>query len=403
MRYFLIAIVVIISFSCGTIETKKDSDKEIEKKQKVDVEKKKIRKIEIRKPIYITPKRLTDDSLMGESRKDMKEILKMANTYFDSNRFEEAEKLYKHVLDNYLKTLDSKSSDLQFCYYNIGLIAIKNKDWSGAEKMFLQAYQNLQRKSDKLDAFLLLLESLRKGEKWKRIEESVDEVLSSNPFKLSFTEENEREITLRKAEATIMLGNLEEGLKIVKYKIYQIKKGKQKSDLFYVPEYAMAQYILGKSYSYKFNSIKLEESIESLTEKCSLILEAQQHYINAIKIGIMYWTNASAFEIAKLYTDLYSEMGLRPIPEGLNEEEREIYTCELWKKISGLLRKARKTLKKSMHVAKDLNINNEYTEKSFKMLMEIDNIYNRKEKYCENPLSNVKDKSGENNNYPPKE
>ncbi|MBP5590625.1 hypothetical protein J6Y50_02035 [bacterium] len=53
-------------------------------------------------------------------------------------------------------------------------------------------------------------------------------------------------------------------------------------------------------------------------------------------------------------------------------------------KISILLRKSRKTLMKSIEAAKKIGEENEYTEKSFEMVEEIDRIYEEKENICGN-------------------
>ena len=71
------------------------------------------------------------------------------------------------------------------------------------------------------------------------------------------------------------------------------------------------------------------------------------------------------------------------VPEDLSDEEKEVYNCELWKKVSGLLTKSRRILKKSLKVAEKIDEDNEYLAKSIQLLMEIENIYEKKEKSCE--------------------
>ena len=79
---------------------------------------------------------------------------------------------------------------------------------------------------------------------------------------------------------------------------------------------------------------------------------------------------------------LYDEMQKHQVPAELSEEEQDVYRCELWKKISNLLKKSRKTLVKSIEAAKKIGEENEYTEKSFGMIEEIDRIYEEKENIC---------------------
>ena len=72
-----------------------------------------------------------------------------------------------------------------------------------------------------------------------------------------------------------------------------------------------------------------------------------------------------------------------PVPEDLNEEEIKVYECELWKKISGLLTRPRRYLKKSIEASKKINENNQYTAKSFELLRKIEELYEKREKECE--------------------
>ena len=68
----------------------------------------------------------------------------------------------------------------------------------------------------------------------------------------------------------------------------------------------------------------------------------------------------------------------------LTDEEKSVYECELWKKISVLLKKSRKTLMKSIEAAKKIGEENEYIDKSLEMIKEIDSIYEEKENTCKN-------------------
>jgi hypothetical protein len=96
--------------------------------------------------------------------------------------------------------------------------------------MFLLAYQILEKEDDKVDAFLLLLEAYRNGEKWDKIKESAINVLDPNSPKLPLTNSIEREILLRKAEAEIMLGALDEGRQTVRNEITKMRRGKKREN-----------------------------------------------------------------------------------------------------------------------------------------------------------------------------
>lgn len=379
MRYLILVISVISLFSgCATTKVEKQTiikAEEAEKKQDVKNKKKAI----LFPEIYFYPDK---DLAIREMEEDMKKepdfLFKMANSYFDSGRYDEAQKIYSKIVREYFQTYDVFSS-----LFNLGLIAIKKKEWEKAAKDLNAAILIVKKPEDRKDAYFLLLDVLRQMEKWTELLEKGKEMLSSPHLSFYLTESEKYEVALRKAEALIKNGEYEEGKKLVDYVLFNVKRGKRHRDLLYDPEYARANFILGVLESDKFFKMELENSEESLLVKCKLIIEAQKFYVRSIRAGIVYWTNASIFETSRLYTTLYQEMVSFKIPEDLNEEEAEIYRCELWKKVSGLLTKSRRILKKSIKTAEKINEDNEYLSKSIQLLIEIENIYQTKEKSCE--------------------
>jgi len=193
------------------------------------------------------------------------------------------------------------------------------------------------------------------------------------------------EIILRKAHALIEIGESEKGIIFTKHVISSIKKGLSRRDQMYIRELAYAYFILGRANVLKFMNIKFENSTEILEKKCIVLLGAQSQFLRSIRIGTIYWSNASAFEVAAIYKQLYDEMTFYKIPENLTDEEKSIYKCELWNRISGLLKKSKHTLIKNLEAAEKINEENSYTEKSFNMIIEITNIYDSQERLCNAP------------------
>lgn len=323
----------------------------------------------------------TPDSikLKGIEKKNSKELdfmFAMANEYFDLEKYEESKKIYLDIINS-----NPENENVQFCHYNLGLINNKLLNFKESVKHFEMACLMLKKKDDKIDAFLNYLESLKKISKWDLVLKESEDAINTNQDGI-FDEKVISEISLRMAEATIMTGKSEEGRKLAHYWEFEIRKKYPRYEAVYIPELAFANYVAAMSFVYDFNKIKLDDNIDTLTEKCRNIIEAQTEFIKSINVGVIFWSNASAFEISKMYLDLYTEMENFPVPEDLNDEEKEVYKCELWNKTSNLLKKSRKVLVKSVDTAKKIKEENEYLEKSSAMIKKIDEIYESKESIC---------------------
>ncbi len=352
---FLFFIIVLTFLSCQTTQQKKQV------------------KIIIKKPIKIVPKKEIEHSILDN--KKLEDLFFSANEFFDAKKYDKAFNLYEKIVKN-----SNEFSQIGFCYFNMGLILQKRKEYEKAAEKFKLSASKMQKPSDKKDALFLELETLRFVNKWKKIEKIATSTLNNSSLELS--EEAQSELKLYLAESLIMSGKEKEGKELAEFVLFSEKRGKTRSELIYDPIYAMAEFVLGRNFTFKFQTTTLEDNIKSLENKCRFILKAQEHYLRAIKAGVLFWTNASAYEIANLYLSLYNEMSNFPVPEKLNDEEKKVYKCELWKKTENLLKKSRRILKKSISITKDLDLENEYTVQSFEKILEINEIYDKKIQEC---------------------
>lgn len=336
--------------------------------------------VESKYGILITPKNIEVFEVGNDKEtKDFDKLFAEANRLFDENQLEEAKKIYTEITES-----DPEYKLVPFCRYNSGLIDIKLKNWESAEKNFEAACLAMQKPADRRDALLNWFEAARNVGLWEKISETGSRLISEFSSNSFLSESDKREISLRYAESLIMTGKIEEGRRLADYWRMTILRETPHREAVYIPELALAYFVLGRSFVKEFKELDLGDSTESLEEKCKKIVEAQTQFLKAINVGVIFWTNASAFEAAKLYTDLYAEMEAKPVPEDLSDEEKSVYTCELWKKISVLLKKSRKTLMKSIEAAKKIGEENEYIGKSLEMIQEIDRIYEEKENTCRN-------------------
>ncbi|HRZ79699.1 MAG TPA: hypothetical protein P5044_06815 [bacterium] len=326
--------------------------------------------------IFITPDSIKLDNEKKNSL-DFALMTDLANKYFDAGRFSESYDLYQSIIKE-----NPAGPEAALCNYNAGLCAMRMLKWNEAVMHFRSAFNMFGSVSDRTDSYLNYLESLKKTERWDAVlKESEKAVNSYFPEKLD--EKAKTEISVRMAEALVMTGKADEGRTLARYWQYEIRKKYPRYEAVYIPELAYAHFVAAMGYVSEFALIKLDDTIDSLTDKCRKIIDAQTEFVKAVNVGVVYWSNASAFEISKMYMDLYAEMEGYKVPEDLNDEEKAVYRCELWKKTHNLLKKSRKVLVKSLETAKSAKEDNEYLEKSTAMVLKIDEIYGLKEQSCE--------------------
>ncbi len=332
----------------------------------------------ITEPIVITPRNAPDRDI-PPAEWDYHLLFQQANELFDDGDLDTAARLYHDIL-----THNPAYHNAPYCYYNLGLIAVKQRNYEEAERHLKASYLLLKNTADKSDALLLRAHCLAKLERWNEVADIIDEALSSDLAAISLNTPTAREILLRRAEANAMLGNPEEARITIQRILFDVRRERSREEILFVPEFAMANFMMGRTFVAEFSLLPFEATIERLVAKCRLIQKAQEWFLQTIRVGVIYWTNAAAYELATLYRALFEEMNGYPIPDELStEEERQAYRCELWNKTDGLLRKARRTLTGSIESAKRIHEDNEFIEESLRLLIEVNARYAEKEHICD--------------------
>jgi len=330
----------------------------------------------ITEPILITPKAAPDADLKPEER-DYNDLFALANDRFDAGDLDTASRYYHDIL-----THNPAYRNAPFCYYNLGLIALKRHDHEKAQAEFKAAYFTLGSPADKADALLLRLYSLSRLARWEEIADDADAALSGDLAAMPVADPAVRETLLRRAEARAMLGAPEEARRTAQYVIFEIRREHPPRETFFIPELALAYFVMGRAVVAEFAALPFDATLDRLVAKCTLIQEAQRWFLQTIQVGVIYWTNAAAYELAALYRALFDEMNAYPVPDALSGEERAVYACELWEKTAGLLRKARRTLAGSIESAKRIHEQNEFIDDSLRLLIEVNAAYAEKDSLC---------------------
>ncbi len=118
---------------------------------------------------------------------------------------------------------------------------------------------------------------------------------------------------------------------------------------------ARAEFRLSEMAEERFQAAPLrppEERMNAdLEAKAALLLKAQSGYLRTIRYGDPEWATAAGYRIGNLYLNLHKAMEQAQVPEGLSEEETEVYRDLLRRRTAVLLRKALKVFQMTVDLA----------------------------------------------------
>ena len=112
------------------------------------------------------------------------------------------------------------------------------------------------------------------------------------------------------------------------------------------------------------SSIDMKRVSAQLEIKCQRLFIAQSAYFRVIREKHAGWAAASGFQIGRMYEVLYEDLIGLPLPEDLNEEERQLYQQTLHKRITILLQKAFNAWKANLDMATRTGTDNVWVQQT---------------------------------------
>ncbi len=148
---------------------------------------------------------------------------------------------------------------------------------------------------------------------------------------------------------------------------WRAHKNEEDFDL-YLP--AQAQFFLGEIGRIRFEDMSLDASQDeaalanALERKCRLLLDAQEHYLTAIRMNHPHWSTSAGYRVGALYERLYDDMLAAKPPEGLSEEEAAVYRQELLARIRILVTKALPIYEQTLAAAERTGTTSPFVDKA---------------------------------------
>lgn len=112
--------------------------------------------------------------------------------------------------------------------------------------------------------------------------------------------------------------------------------------------------------------IRLPEKVmaAAFTAKLELLTQAQEAYNDTISAKHMFWVSAAGFQLGHLFSELYDALMYAPVPDWLDDRQREIYYEELKAQLRPVITKAVWVFEKNLETARRLGYDSEFIERT---------------------------------------
>ena len=140
----------------------------------------------------------------------------------------------------------------------------------------------------------------------------------------------------------------------------------------------MTRFYLGAIRHRRFReiSIRLPEKTmaEDFARKFEILTEAQEAYNYTIKAKHMYWVSAAGYQLGSLFEEFYDALMYAPIPEWLDDKQRQVYYEELKDQLRPVVNKAIWVFEKNLETARRLGYDSDFIDRTEGKLSELQGI-----------------------------
>jgi tetratricopeptide (TPR) repeat protein len=117
---------------------------------------------------------------------------------------------------------------------------------------------------------------------------------------------------------------------------------------------------------FREQEVRLPEAqmAKDLDAKLALVELAQAAYNDAIRVKHMFWVSAAGYQLGTLYEEFYDALMHAPVPEWLDDEQRQVYFEELKGRLRPVVNKAIWVFEKNVESARRLGVSNEFIDRT---------------------------------------
>jgi len=307
---------------------------------------------------------------LGLETYDAQTLMEKGAEVFNAGKHDKAALYFQRVLSEY-----PESSRVPAALFNLGLCAETAGDFERAKGFFERVVQEHGGEGVALDARFRLgacLSALKRYDEALKVFSALQEVKDLS--------ENDRlEASVNVGVCLTGLNRLDDAETELFHAMIAYRKISQKEYIENNYFMAQGQFYLGEINRARMETVKLEfpqEKLEKdLEQKAQFLLDAQNAYIKAIRIGNLHWAAASGFRIGGLYETFHQQLVAAPVPPDLTEEQAAVYRDELRKKVAVLLAKAINVYERNLDMAQRVGLTSKWVDETNSRLEKLKEQY----------------------------
>lgn len=137
----------------------------------------------------------------------------------------------------------------------------------------------------------------------------------------------------------------------------------------------MARFYRGAIWHRRFREVPIRLPEKQMTEdfarKFAMLEKAQEAYNYTIKAKHMFWVSAAGYQLGSLFEEFYDAMMYAPVPDWLDERQRQVYYEELKSQLRPVVNKAIWVFEKNLATARRLGYESEFIARTEAKLSEL--------------------------------
>lgn len=137
----------------------------------------------------------------------------------------------------------------------------------------------------------------------------------------------------------------------------------------------MARFYRAATWHRRFREVPIRLPEKQMTEdfarKFALLEKAQEAYNDTIKARHMFWVAAAGYQLGSLFEEFYDAMMHAPVPEWLDDGQRQVYYEELKSQLRPVVTKAIWVFETNLATARRLGYESEFTAQTEAKLSEL--------------------------------
>ena len=140
----------------------------------------------------------------------------------------------------------------------------------------------------------------------------------------------------------------------------------------------MARFYRAAIWHRRFREVPIRLPEKQMTDdfarKFALLEKAQEAYNHTIKAKHMFWVSAAGFQLGSLFEEFYDAMMHAPVPDWLDDKQRQVYYEELKNQLRPVVNKAIWVFEKNLATARRLGYESAFTAQTEAKLGELQAI-----------------------------